>query len=221
MKKDYYKILEVAPNASAGDIKKSYRRLAIKHHPDKNNGNKVSEAHFKEVLEAYRVLSDEKSRSDYNFRTNANNYNGTGQKPKGPAPVTAQTLLHQTIELKKKVTLLDPYRMNKVAVFQQIEHLLSRQNLAMLKQQNDVRINKKIIDEILVCARYLPYVYVEKICFQLAAIAGTDNGTYQRIYQFSKQVRLQTYWNKYKVIGAIVLTLIFLYLIFRLSSGEL
>ncbi len=61
-KKDYYQILGVKKDAKADEIKKAYRRLARKHHPDVNPGDKVSEDKFKEVQEAYDVLSDEKKR---------------------------------------------------------------------------------------------------------------------------------------------------------------
>jgi molecular chaperone DnaJ len=65
MKKDYYKILGVEKNASQDDIKKAYRKLAIKYHPDKNPGDKKAEEKFKEASEAYEVLGDEKKRADY------------------------------------------------------------------------------------------------------------------------------------------------------------
>lgn len=61
-KKDYYNILGVKKDAKADEIKKAYRRLARKHHPDVNPNDKVSEDKFKEVQEAYDVLSDEKKR---------------------------------------------------------------------------------------------------------------------------------------------------------------
>ena len=63
--KDYYKVLGVAKNASADDIKKAFRKLARKYHPDVNPGDKRSEEKFKEINEAYEVLSDTDKRRKY------------------------------------------------------------------------------------------------------------------------------------------------------------
>src|SRR5688572_3938123 len=66
-KRDYYDILGVAKNASDEDIKKAYRKLAMKHHPDRNQGDetKKSEDKFKEAKEAYEMLSDPQKRAAY------------------------------------------------------------------------------------------------------------------------------------------------------------
>lgn len=64
-KRDYYEILGVAKNASADEIKKAYRQLAMKYHPDKNPNNKEAEEKFKEAAEAYEVLSDSEKRAQY------------------------------------------------------------------------------------------------------------------------------------------------------------
>lgn len=63
--KDYYKILGVSESASEDEIKKVYRKLAVKYHPDKNPGNKEAEAKFKEISAAYYVLSDPKRKAEY------------------------------------------------------------------------------------------------------------------------------------------------------------
>lgn len=63
--KDYYSILGVSKNASADEIKKTFRKLALKYHPDRNPGDKAAEAKFKELSEAYEVLSDKEKRQKY------------------------------------------------------------------------------------------------------------------------------------------------------------
>jgi molecular chaperone DnaJ len=65
LEKDYYKTLGVTKGASADEIKKSYRKLARKYHPDANKGDSKAEERFKEIYEAYNVLSDEKRRKEY------------------------------------------------------------------------------------------------------------------------------------------------------------
>ncbi|MDR2017586.1 MAG: molecular chaperone DnaJ [Syntrophobacterales bacterium] len=65
MKKDYYSILDVSRDTSDDEIKKAYRKLALEYHPDRNPGNKEAEERFKEISEAYAVLSDSQKRARY------------------------------------------------------------------------------------------------------------------------------------------------------------
>ena len=65
MSEDYYKTLGIEKSASTNDIKKAYRKLAMKYHPDHSKGDKASEEKFKKITEAYAVLSDPEKRKQY------------------------------------------------------------------------------------------------------------------------------------------------------------
>jgi molecular chaperone DnaJ len=83
-KRDYYEILGVSKGATAEELKKAYRKLAIQHHPDKNPGDKKSEEKFKELSEAYETVSDPQKRKMYDqFGHAASNMGGGGGGPFG------------------------------------------------------------------------------------------------------------------------------------------
>ena len=82
--KDYYDLLGVKKSASEEELKKAYRSLAKKYHPDKNKGNKDAENKFKEISEAYAVLSDREKREQYDrLGKEAFNFGGAGGQPFG------------------------------------------------------------------------------------------------------------------------------------------
>ena len=82
--KDYYQSLGVARTASADEIRKEYRKLAMKYHPDRNPNDKQAEDHFKEINEAYQVLSDPQKRARYDQLGSAySNYQRGGGAPDG------------------------------------------------------------------------------------------------------------------------------------------
>ena len=89
LEKDYYKVLGVPKNASSSEIKKAYRRLAQKNHPDANPGNKEAEERFKEVSAAYDVLGDEEKRTSYDHvreMVSAGGFPGAGAGGFGAGP---------------------------------------------------------------------------------------------------------------------------------------
>jgi len=81
--KDYYEILGVKEDASAAEIKKAYRKLALKYHPDKNPGDKKAEEEFKKISEAYYALGDEKRRKEYDNLRRMGAYTGNFSSAQG------------------------------------------------------------------------------------------------------------------------------------------
>ena len=98
--RNYYEMLGVDKNASSNEIKRAYRTLAIKYHPDRNLGNKAAEEKFKDINEAYEVLSDQTRRVQYDDllkpkpffgRGNNSNNSRSGARPARPRPSTVVT----------------------------------------------------------------------------------------------------------------------------------
>src|SRR5215213_3151727 len=81
-KRDYYEVLEVARTATGDEIKRSYRKLAVKFHPDKNPGDPTAEDKFKEISEAYDVLMDAEKRAAYD-RYGHQAFQGAGAGARG------------------------------------------------------------------------------------------------------------------------------------------
>ncbi len=87
--KDFYRVLGVAENASADEIKKAYRKLAKQYHPDANASDPTAAEKFKEVSEAYAVLSDDDKRKQYDQMRKLGAFGGggfTGYRPGGTRP---------------------------------------------------------------------------------------------------------------------------------------
>ncbi len=80
-KQDFYEVLGVSKSASGDDLKRAYRKLAMKHHPDRNPGDKSAEQKFKEISEAYDILKDDQKRAAYDRFGHAAFEQGDGRGP--------------------------------------------------------------------------------------------------------------------------------------------
>ena len=99
MSKDYYNILGVDKNASIDEIKKAYRKIAKKYHPDVNPNNKEAEEKFKDAAEAYEILSDEVKRENYdNPRRSRSIFDFDSPRPNIPKGESIRLLVKLTLE---------------------------------------------------------------------------------------------------------------------------
>jgi curved DNA-binding protein CbpA len=214
--KDYYKILNVSSTASQLDIKKSYRKLAMKYHPDKNFDDKLSETKFKEIQEAYHVLSDSRRRQQYNFKR-YDQQHGLDKKPSSDAS-TPYAILQKSAQLRKKVIGMDPHRIDRDTLYGKIQLILSVHNQTILKTSNDQPTNRLIVEELLNASEPLEYKHAKQVCTQLGSLAGTDGTLQQKINDFRRNHQLKHYWNRYHIVVAIVAAVLFCLLIFELST---
>lgn len=224
--KDYYKDLELNLNATTIEIKKSYRRLAVKHHPDKNNNSKVSEEIFKKISEAYEVLSNQEKKKYYDQRYNSEKDTRQEKKeekkqyysPKEEA-LTPLTFLNKFRKLKNTLNKLNSTNINQTALFENIKSILTQQNINFLISKNSYEINNKIIDEVLICCILLHYDYVKILEPTLVKLACSDNQKIIKIFEFARKRKRKSQLNdivifikeKFILLGIVVLFIIWMF----------
>lgn len=132
---DYYKDLGISKNASQNEVKKAFRKLALKYHPDKNNGSRESGQKFKEVYKAYEVLSDPKSRKNYDQKFQKTRYN----MKRDPFEYLYESILFEGVEdeLKAKAengSLNDIYAYSKYLIISSRNSQKRKEGLKLLIQ---------------------------------------------------------------------------------------
>lgn len=211
--KDYYKILDVKPTAEASAIKRNYRKLAMRYHPDKNQGDVLAAEVFSDIAEAYSVLSDPEQRRAYNEKKFSIFDTGHYYKP----AITQTSITADINKLQQTIAILDPYRLNRDALYVSICRILSDDVIDFLKQEKDKTFNRLFIERIIQCSKLLTLQYVEKLTPALLDIAGDDESAHNSIKTFIQTARRSNTWNRYKAVVVIVIALLLCLLVFLLG----
>lgn len=183
--KDYYKILGVKPAASRQEIKKAYRELAFKYHPDKNPDNAYAEAQFKEVQEAYATLSDDRKRAHYD---DERWLSGMDNRSKAQESVTPGWLLRVCKELNASLANMDTHRMSQGTLQAYILLILSDAHIGILLHEGDQPARNAIVTELLNATEKLEVAYFPDIMDKLIILAKDDNEMLGEIY-FRRDIR--------------------------------
>ena len=210
--KDYYKILELPTTSSLQEIKRSFRRLAQQYHPDKNDGSNMAAARFREIQEAYKVLSDPKKREAYHYQRW---YVRSTGKPFASAPLTPANILQECRVLQQYVASMNIFHLRYDAVSLHIRELLTPNAIGILHEQHNAALNHQIIESVLTSARPLPKKYFIPIAELLLQVARDDTAARSTIEQallFKKQHHL---WHKYKWVVMLIITATICWLMYR------
>ena len=182
--KDHYKTLGVKPSAPHAEIKKAYRTLAVKYHPDKNPDSALCEVQFKEVNEAYSVLSDARKRAHYDEERWLS---GMGQKTSYNEGVTPTWLKGVCEELNASLAQMDTHRISQGTLRTYILMILADAHLGMLQTENDTETNRHIVRELLKASGKLEHHYLPDVLKSLHTVAGTDSHAVQLINSYSAE----------------------------------
>lgn len=185
---DYYKLLGILPNATTEEIKKSYRQLALKHHPDLNPGNVNSEAFFKNVTEAYNVLSDPEKRATYNekwnrFRqaTRDNSERNKGSKYDNESNITPNKILLALRVIKNDFISNHSRKTDANSLYSHLNDLFSIANIDALLAHKNMNANREIIREFIACCEALPPENIEQLLPKVIKLAGSDKDSVSEI----------------------------------------
>jgi len=210
--KDYYKILELPTTASLQEIKRSFRRLAQQYHPDKNNGSPMATAHFREIQEAYKVLSNPKKREAYHYQRW---YVRSTGKPFHTAPLTPAGILQECRLLQQYVSSMNMFHIRFDAVSGHIRELLTPNAIGMLHEYNDQAVNNDIIQSILKAAQPLPKKFFLPIATLLLQLAGDDATAKDIIAAALLHKKQRHVWDNYKWVLMLAITALICWLMYR------
>ncbi len=174
---DYYKILEITPTATCEDIKKSYRRLALKYHPDKNSGTVESHELFTKISQAYKTLSNEESRKRYDVTYKI-------KLAHQLQPLTPQLFLDKFKNIREFIFNKGKNKISQSALYKALNNLLSDNNIKYLSLKNNVIVNEQIIKEVLRCCDFLSSHDVERIANRLILLANSDDKIIHNIHTY-------------------------------------
>jgi molecular chaperone DnaJ len=202
--KDYYKALNVSPSASADEIRKAFRKLALLYHPDKNKASSA-QGIFREIREAYEILRDPVKRADYNYRR----YASAAKQSARPLAENPSEILHTAARLANKISHLDPFRINLDLLSFEIRDILSEHNLSVLLQSNDPVINLQIAHHLLDALKRLPFPMTADCMNQLQKMAADNPVLQKELRVFIAAARWQYLWNRYKIYIALLAAIVF------------
>jgi molecular chaperone DnaJ len=192
--KDYYKTLNIPPTAGPNEIRKAFRLLALRYHPDKNNGDKYKEALFREVQEAYETLSDTKSREEYNYKRW---YTRSLGKTFREVPVNPTLILAEVRKLADYTKSLNNVQIDYDVLSTHIRAILSTANIDILHQFNNSVTNEQIVRLLLDTSAALPRKYFEPISLLLVQLAGANEALLQEIRATVARRTSDEFWQKH------------------------
>lgn len=203
--KDHYKILGVSPHADLQEIKKAYRKLAFQYHPDTNKENQFTEAHFKELNEAYNVLSNGSKRRKYDEECWLA---GMDRRMRHEQHISPEWILQECKKLSRHMQTVDTYRMSHSSLRDYVLLILSDSHMAVLKQCNDTEKNNQIVVELLKATRRLELRYMREIEKRMAILADDDEMLLQQIYLQLQARQTHEKRDRYLPLIIVIITLL-------------
>lgn len=212
MLKDYYRILEVGPQSTPVEIKKSFRRLAMLYHPDKHNEDKIAGAHYREIQEAYDTLTDPYKKEAYLQQRWYEQ--SMGRKMTGSAPLTSSTILRDTISLEKYISALDPFRIDKEGLLGYIQKLLSDDAIDILLSENEPGSISNITGILIKSGKVFNLSQAERLTLLLHKISKKNSAESIAIQHYLSEKTKEASRERWKMPIILIVTVVLCLLIY-------
>lgn len=215
--KDYYRILEVSPLADAAAIKKAYRQLAHRYHPDKNPDSRLSEERFRELKEAYDVLGMPALRARYDeWRwLTGRAYRKAKQTP------TPAWLIAQAEQLAVQVRHLEPYQIEQRLLYDYLNFLLSDTHMAVLSEGTPAERDVFLDWLSVILPRLLP-AYLPEVLAKAGSMCGEASACRAQFESLRLKLKKEADWRRvkpYVFLGVVLLLVLLMYLWAGLRQG--
>jgi len=203
--KDYYKILEIPHTATVEEVKKAYRRMAFKYHPDTNKQDAFAESYFIDAQEAYAVLSNDEARRKYD---NELWLMGMTTRAREYRVVTPDWILKESIKLYNHMATVDVYRMNHKALYEYLEQLLNEGHMATLTNGEEASVNEGIVNMILDSTKGLKYMYFQPLAVKLERLSAGNDELLGRVRARLRSKAIEAQWEKSMPYLVVLVTLL-------------
>jgi preprotein translocase subunit Sec63 len=213
--KDYYKILELQPNASFSEVKKNFRRLALRYHPDTNQGNRYAEAWYREIQEAYETLTDPTLREVYHQQRWL--VKSEGRSFSETIPLTPAFILKQANELAEQVKHIDHFRMDHAGLQQQVLMVIDDERIDVLNTYKEEAVNLQVAHIILGCLYPLEFRFLKAVVKQLLKITDLHHMIQLSVNRYYERRRKQWLWEKYQGVIIFLITILLCLIIYFAS----
>lgn len=206
--KDHYRTLGIHPKATTEDIKSAYRALARTHHPDADPDNPYAAARFREIADAYAVLSHPAQRRRYDEERWLSGLSVHDRR----GPVTPDTLLRDAHKLATHLRTIDRGHMNHAALRNLLLFLLSDEHLSILHSSQDSEQNFALGEALLESACLLRPSLFADVAVRLALINPADEVMLRRIHATGRERQREEWWERWTplfiILGVVLLCMV-------------
>ncbi len=211
--KDYYKMLQVEPNADFITIKRAFRKLAMQYHPDKTEGSSTATSHYRELQQAYEILSNPQKREEYHYQRWL-------EKSKGydlDSAISTDQILQLFINTERVIHEMDSFSADNFHLLDILLNLYNSNRLERILEENDNKLEKTVIQLAKQSSSSLSSTYQLRLIDQLKNLLKKHP---EQQSSWDEQLRIKQrkeFIEKLKVPVVILLTIILCLIILFIS----